>query len=51
MPMTKEEVYEFFRCFASKEFDYVPKNESEIDVVFSDEFKVKINKRITDIEK
>ena len=51
MPMTKEELYEVFRYFASKEFDYVPKNESDIDVVFSDEFIEKINKLITIIEK
>ena len=51
MPMTKEEVYEVFRYFASKEFDFVPKNESDIDVVFSDEFTNKMNKLITDVIK
>ena len=50
MPMTKEEVYEVFRYFASIEFEYVPKNESDIDVIFSDEFINKMNKLITDIE-
>lgn len=50
MPMTKEDVYEVFRYFASKEFDYVPINESDIDVIFSDEFINKMNKLKTDIE-
>lgn len=42
--MTKEEVFEVFRYYASKEFEDIPENESEIDCAFSDEFNKKMEK-------
>ena len=44
MSMTKEEVFEVFRYYASKEFEDIPENESEIDCEFSDEFNKKMEK-------
>ena len=44
MAMTKEEVFEVFRYYASKEFEDIPENESEIDCEFSDEFNKKMDK-------
>ncbi len=44
MSMTKEEVFEVFRYYASKEFEDIPENESEIDCAFSDEFNKKMEK-------
>ena len=44
MAMTKEEVFEVFRFYASKEFVDIPENESEIDCEFSDEFNKKMKK-------
>ena len=44
MAMTKEEVFEAFRYYASKEFEDIPENESEIKCEFSDEFNKKMEK-------
>lgn len=44
MAMTKEEVFEVFRYYASKEFEDIPVNESEIKSEFSDEFNKKMAK-------
>lgn len=44
MAMTKEEVFETFRYYASKEFEDIPENESEIECEFSDEFNKKMEK-------
>ncbi len=44
MSMTKEEVYDVFRFYASKEFEDIPKHDSEIDYEFSDEFNKKMDK-------
>lgn len=44
--MTKLEVKEILRFFASKEFDYVPSNEEDIDVIFSEEFNNKMKRII-----
>ena len=44
MAMTREEVFEVFRYYASKEFEDIPENESEIECEFSDEFNKKMEK-------
>ena len=44
MSMTREEAFEVFRFYASKEFEDVPVDESEIEYEFSEEFNRKMEK-------
>lgn len=44
MAMTKEEVFGAFRFYASKEFEHIPHNDSEIDFEFSEDFEKKMEK-------
>ncbi len=49
MSMTRAEAFEIFRYYASKEFEDIPKNDSEIDYEFSDEFKRKMDRLLKKI--
>lgn len=49
MSMTRQEVYSIFRLYSSKEFESVPKNDSDIDYEFSDSFIKKMDKLIKQI--
>lgn len=49
MSMSKEEVFGVFRHYASIEFEGIPKNDSEIDYVFSDGFNRKMEKLLSQI--
>lgn len=44
MSMTREEAFEVFHFYASKEFEDVPVDESEIEYEFSEEFNRKMEK-------
>lgn len=50
MSMTKEELFDIFREYASKEFESIPQNESEIDHEFSEKFNKKMQKLIEKVE-
>ncbi len=44
MSMTRDEAYEVFRYYASKEFEEIPKHDSEIEYTFSAKFNRKMDK-------
>ncbi len=46
MSMSKAEMFEVFRYYASKEFDDIPKNDSEIVYEFSSDFNMKMDRLI-----
>lgn len=50
MSMTKEELFDIFREYASKEFENTPQNDSEIDYEFSDKFNKKMQKLLEKVE-
>ena len=50
MSMNKEELFDIFREYASKEFKDIPKSDDEIDYEFSEEFEKKMTKLIESID-
>ena len=51
MPISKAEFKEAFREVISSEFSNIPKNENEIDFVFSERFNKRMAKLITSQKK
>ena len=49
MSMKKDELFDIFREYASKEFEDIPKNDDDIDYEFSKDFENKMAKLIDDI--
>ena len=49
MSMKKDELFDIFREYASKEFEDIPKNDDDIDYEFSEDFENKMAKLLDDI--